>query len=121
MGGTRPARMPQSRLPRRMLTAWVDHLRPRGKSCYGYGHGHWLNKELNAAGICTEKRTAMMGNYTSWVQLAQDRPSWRRVSITNRMHDTHTPAPNEVSSTSGLESDNEISAQQTQPTATCTG
>ena len=109
------ARMPQSRLPRRMLTAWVDHPRPRGKSCYGYGH--WLNKELNAAGICTEKRSVTMGNYTSWVQLAQDRPSWRRVSITNRMRYSSSK---KVSSTSGLESDNEISAQQTQPTAMCT-
>ena len=107
--------MSENRLPRRMLTAWVDHPRPRGKSCYGYGH--WLNKELNAAGICTEKRTVMMGNYTSWVQLAQDRPSWRRVSITNRMRYSSSK---KVSSTSGLESDNEISAQQTQPTAMCT-
>src|SRR6056297_2266365 len=31
------ARMSENRLPRRMLTAWVDNPRPRGKSHYGYG------------------------------------------------------------------------------------
>jgi hypothetical protein len=111
------ARMSQSRLPRRMLTAWVDHPRPRGKSCYAYGH--WLNKELNAAGICTEKRAVAMGNYTSWMQQAQDRATWRRVSTTNRVRYSSS---NKVSSTSAPESDREhaASAQQTRPTAVCT-
>jgi len=61
------ARMPSGRLPRRMLTAWVDNT--RGKCCYG--DGHWLAKELNVAGICTEKRALATDICTSWVQQAQ--------------------------------------------------
>ena len=93
------ARMPQSRLPRRMLTAWVDNPRPRGKSCHGYAH--WLNKELHAVGICTERCALAMGNFTSWMQQAQDRESWRRVSTTNRVRYSSSNKVSQATSNSG--------------------
>lgn len=111
------ARMSPSRLPRRMLTAWVDNPRPRGKSCNGYGH--WLEKELNAAGVCTETRALAMGNYPSWVLQAQDRATWRRVSTSNRVRYSSS---NKVLSTSSSESGSDYAAgaRPTGPTAVCT-
>ncbi len=67
------ARMSENRLPRRMLTAWVDNPRPRGKSHYGYGH--WLEKELNAAGVITERCALARGNVPSWMQRTGTRSS----------------------------------------------
>lgn len=111
------ARMPESRLPRRMLTAWVDNPRPQGKGCYGYGH--WLQKELNAAGICTETRALAMGNYSSWMDQAQDRETWRRVSITNRVRYSSSTKVS-CTSSSGPGSSHAVSARPTGPTAVCT-
>ena len=111
------ARMSENRLPRRMLTAWVDNPRPRGKSHYGYGH--WLEKELNAAGICTEPNALAMGNVKSWMQQAQDRASWRRVNISNRMRYSSS---NKVSSTSRGSGNDAIAviAPSTESAAVCT-
>ena len=118
------ARMPEHRLPRRMLTAWVDNPRPRGKSCYGYGH--WLEKELNAAGICTEANALAMGNVESWMQQAQDRVAWRRVSISNRMrYSSSNKVPTELRG-SGIDAidlndiRDAINALRTRPAAVCT-
>jgi hypothetical protein len=111
------ARMSENRLPRRMLTAWVDNPRPRGKSHYGYGH--WLEKELNAAGVITERCALARGNVPSWMQQAQDRASWRRVNISNRMRYSSS---NKVSSTS-RGSDNDaiaVIAPSTESAAVCT-
>ena len=111
------ARMPEHRLPRRMLTAWVDNPRLRGKHRYGYGH--WLEKELNAAGVITERCALARGNVPSWMQQAQDRASWRRVNISNRMRYSSS---NKVSSTSRGSGNDAIAviAPSTESTAVCT-
>ena len=72
------ARMSDNRLPRRMLTAWVDHPRPRGKPHRGYGH--FLIADLNRAGIVTERTMLKLGRTRSWVDLAQDRIRWRKIA-----------------------------------------
>ena len=57
--------MDYSRLPRRMLSSWVQHKRPRGAPQYTYGRG--LVKALRKAGIDT----------ATWWGIAQDRNVWR--------------------------------------------
>ena len=55
------ARMPTTRLPRRLLTSWVSQPRPHGRPQYTYGHA--LNKTLKRAGIPSELE--------KWSKLAQ--------------------------------------------------
>ena len=59
------SRMDYNRLPRRMLTSWVQHKRPRGAPQFTYGRG--LVKALRLAGIDT----------VAWWNIAQDRNVWR--------------------------------------------
>ena len=59
------SRMDYSRLPRRMLSSWVQHKRPRGAPQYTYGRG--LVKALRKARIDT----------ATWWGIAQDRNVWR--------------------------------------------
>ena len=59
------ARMPNNRLPRKMLSCWIDHKRPRGAPQMTYGRS--LRKVLKKAQIPVE----------TWHELAQDRVRWR--------------------------------------------
>ena len=59
------ARMGYARLPRKMMSSWVCHKRPRG--CPQYTHGRSLTKALRTAGIDVD----------AWPALAADRSSWR--------------------------------------------
>ena len=59
------ARMPIDRLPRKMLSCWVNNKRPRGAPQMTYGRS--LKKSLKKAKIPS----------TNWHELAQDRAKWR--------------------------------------------
>ena len=59
------ARMPMERLPRKMMSCWIDSKRPVGCPSFTYGRG--LNKSLRKAGI----------EPADWHVLAQDREGWR--------------------------------------------
>ena len=59
------ARMPWQRLPRKLLTAWVN--RPRSHGAPGNTYAKSLHKNLSRAGISTRR----------WHILAQDKDEWR--------------------------------------------
>jgi len=59
------ARMDYSRLPRRMLSCWVAHPRPRGAPRMTYGRS--VGKALDTFGLERDK----------WPELAADRLAWR--------------------------------------------
>ena len=61
------ARMPNDRLPRKMLSCWVNNKRPRGAPQMTYGRS--LKKSLKKAKIPS----------TNWHELAQDRAKWREL------------------------------------------
>jgi hypothetical protein len=61
------ARMPMHRLPRRLLTGWVNNPRPIGGVKMTFGRT--LNKALKAAKLPTD--------FAKWHAIAQDRPKWR--------------------------------------------
>ena len=65
------ARMPNNRLPRKMLSCWVPHKRPRGAPQMTYGRS--LRKLLRKAEIPVE----------NWHDLAQDRVKWRELITVN--------------------------------------
>jgi hypothetical protein len=65
------ARMPMTRTPRKLLTGWVKHKRPRGAPSMTFGRT--LNKALKAAKI-PSTQTA------TWIRLAQDRNEWRKLT-----------------------------------------
>ena len=65
------ARMPYNRLPRKMLSCWVHHKRPRGAPQMTYGRS--LRKLLKKAHIPVE----------NWHELAQDRALWRELITSN--------------------------------------
>ena len=54
------------RLPRKMLSSWVKHRRPKGAPEFTFGRG--MYKALRRANISKE----------NWFVLAQDRCEWRR-------------------------------------------
>jgi len=62
------ARMPMNRLPRKLLTGWVNHKRPRGGVQMTFGRT--LNKALLSAKIPV--------SFDKWHAHAQDRVDWRR-------------------------------------------
>lgn len=61
------ARMDFGRLPRKMISSWVPHSRPRGCPRFTYGRG--LKKALTKANI----------NHLNWYRLARDRTRWRQL------------------------------------------
>ena len=61
------ARMPMNRLPRMLLTSWVQHKRPVGGHQMNFGRT--LNKALRSAEIST--------TFEIWHELAQNRENWR--------------------------------------------
>ena len=67
------ARMPNNRLPRKMLSCWVPHKRPRGAPQMTYGRS--LRKLLRKAEIPV----------ANWHELAQDRVKWRELISVNNM------------------------------------
>jgi len=60
-------RMEFNRLPRKLLTSWVDHPRPRGRPRAHYGHG--LARDLKTAGL----------DVATWHQVAANRPLWHKL------------------------------------------
>lgn len=71
------ARMGQSRLPRRFLTAWVDNPRPLGGLNKTYGHRligccSIIKRRLPYPGVDKSDSTSH-----PWLDQAQDRSSWR--------------------------------------------
>lgn len=64
-------RMDMSRLPRRFLTAWVQHPRPVGRPQLTFGQS--LLKLLKKTGVTCGKN----GELDTWGVLALDRASWR--------------------------------------------
>ena len=61
------ARMDKTRLPRRLLTAWVANSRPNGGTEMTYGRS--LERWLKHANLPIE--------FSEWSNLAQDRSKWR--------------------------------------------
>ena len=60
------ARMPFNRLPRKMLSCWVRHKRPKGAPCFTYGRS--LKKALKKANIQLD----------NWHEAAANRAEWRK-------------------------------------------
>ena len=69
-------RMDKSRLPRRLLTAWVREPRPEFGQEMSYGRSleRWL------------KLFDLPLRYTEWATLAQDRAEWARLITRKRPH-----------------------------------
>ena len=59
------SRMPWNRIPRKMMSCWVNSTRPRG--CPKMTYGRSLSKCLLKAGILVN----------NWTELAADRDAWR--------------------------------------------
>ena len=70
------ARMDKSRLPRRLLTAWVREPRPEFGQEMSYGRS--LERWLKLFGLPLR--------YTEWATLAQDRAEWARLITRKRPH-----------------------------------
>jgi hypothetical protein len=68
------ARMPMTRLPRMLLTGWVNNKRPVGGVNMTFGRT--LNKALKSRGIPT--------NFSQWHKIAQDRHKWRAEAGLNK-------------------------------------
>ena len=60
------ARMPFNRLPRKMLSCWVRHKRPKGAPRFTYGRS--LKKALKKANIQLD----------NWQEAAANRAQWRK-------------------------------------------
>ena len=67
--------MAETRLPRKLISGWVKHKRPRGRPQFTYGHS--LNKTLGRAGITT--KFSGTKDAEGWYDLAQDREAWRKL------------------------------------------
>ena len=59
-----------SRLPRMLLSSWVDNKRPRQRPQFNYGHG------LQSAGV----------NIRVWGSLAKNRSLWRAITQQKNVH-----------------------------------
>jgi len=64
------ARMPWRRLPRKLITSWVDHKRPRGRPPTSYVIAYTTQGAL--------KRNGLPVRYSEFSPIAQDRAVWRR-------------------------------------------
>lgn len=62
-------RMDFERLPRKLLTSWVDHPRPRGRPQFHFGHG--LARDLTNAGVDIATWHQAAANRTAWQQLTE--------------------------------------------------
>ena len=63
-------RMDFNRLPRKLLSSWVDHPRPRGRPQAHYGHG--LARDLKKVGLNTSTWHEMAANRPAWLELLQN-------------------------------------------------
>jgi len=79
------ARMPKSRLPRRLLTSWVNAPRPEfgQEMTYGRSLERWL------------KVFDLPLRFTEWAPLAQDKAEWQKLL-------SHTPPSTSPSSSPSL-------------------
>jgi hypothetical protein len=68
------SRMPMSRLPRLLLSSWVDHKRPQQRPQFTYGHG--LKRDLHNAGV----------DVKNWGSLAMNRNLWHAVTQQKNVH-----------------------------------
>ena len=75
------ARMPASRLPRQMLSAWVPHPRPVGAPRMTYGRS--ISKAFDVFGL----------HHTDWPSLAADRVAWREMLRSGHAPPIHRAAP----------------------------
>jgi hypothetical protein len=75
------ARMPMSRLPRKLLTGFVAHSRPTG--CPDMTWGRSLKKALKSNDLPTE--------FGEWTAIAKDRVQWRAA-----VHAKDTPIPKDT-------------------------
>ena len=57
-----------TRLPRMLLSSWVDNKRPQQRPQFNYGHG--LGRDLRNAGV----------NIDNWASLASDRKIWHIIT-----------------------------------------
>ena len=64
----------EQRIPRKLLSSWVNHDRRQGRPQKGYGHG--LTADLRNAGI----------DLVRWPELAADRPLWRAITKRDDVH-----------------------------------
>ena len=62
------ARMPLDRMPRKLLTSWVEHARPVG--CPQMTWGRALKKALKSHDLPTD--------FSEWSELAADRRVWQQ-------------------------------------------
>ena len=62
-------RMDFERLPRKLLSSWVDHPRPRGRPQFHFGHG--LARDLTNAGVDVATWHQTAANRLAWLQLTQ--------------------------------------------------
>ncbi len=60
--------MLMTRLPRMLLSSWVDNKRPQQRPQFNYGHG--LGRDLRNAGV----------NIDNWASLASDRKIWHTIT-----------------------------------------
>ena len=83
-------RMPLYRLPRLVLTSWIQNPRPTGAPLMTYGRT--INKHLRFFGLPAA--------LSDWATIASDRPHWRSL-INKPSHPdaTYTAPPNDSSST----------------------
>jgi hypothetical protein len=74
-------RMDWSRLPRKLLTSWVDAPGCRGRA---HSYGHDLTRELQLIGFNTDRAAVQLGvslsSRLSWGAVAQDREKWRKLA-----------------------------------------
>jgi hypothetical protein len=68
------SRMPMSRLPRLLLSSWVDHKRPKQRPQFTYGHG--LKRDLSNAGV----------DVKDWGSLAMNRNLWHAITQQKNVH-----------------------------------
>jgi hypothetical protein len=68
------SRMPMSRLPRLLLSSWVDHKRPQQRPQFTYGHG--LKRDLSNAGV----------DVKHWGLLALNRNLWHAITQQKNVH-----------------------------------
>ena len=63
-----------SRLPRLLLSSWVDHKRPKQRPQFTYGHG--LKRDLSNAGV----------DVKDWGSLAMNRNLWHAITQQKNVH-----------------------------------
>ena len=80
------ARMDMDRLPRKLLTSWVNRSRPDGRPDITWGQT--LKKALKARDIPTD--------FDEWSALAQDRAGWRTLVNTSKPETAPNAKPTAV-------------------------